>query len=155
MAGTMDVRNPPKFDDLSEDLRAQIKPELAAGERRLWAGRSGNRPAGAEATPMFALFTGDVGLVGVACLAAFAEPSEARAERRRIRGELYALTDRRAIIWRPPPRSGAVEVFSLPRGTLKGVPSREYPDGSGDVIIGRVEANPRTDPGPRSVASPT
>lgn len=177
----MDERTPPEFDELSEDLRARIKPELAPDERLCWAGRSGLRvPTAGSSGVTFALFAGGFGVISVVCLAAFAgafgprwlriemllagvglvagiiallmvlgmigSVVDARAERRRFRGELYALTDRRAIIWRPQPRSSGVEVFSFPRGTVKTVHRLEYPDGSGDVSFGRPEATAWNDP---------
>jgi hypothetical protein len=58
-------------------------------------------------------------------------------ERRASRGHhtvnTYALTERRAILWIPQTDSGAIEVHSIARGTVKAVHRLEYPDGSGDV----------------------
>jgi hypothetical protein len=47
--------------------------------------------------------------------------------------KMYALTDRRAVIWVPQSDSGAVEVHTMARGTISSVSRLEYPDGSGDV----------------------
>ena len=57
-------------------------------------------------------------------------------EREKLAGQVYALTDRRAVIWVPAERS-AVAVHTFQRGTLKGEQLHrvEYPDGSGDVLF--------------------
>jgi hypothetical protein len=47
--------------------------------------------------------------------------------------KMYAVTDRRAVIWIPQSDSGAVEVHTMARGTIAMVNRLEYPDGSGDV----------------------
>jgi hypothetical protein len=59
-----------------------------------------------------------------------------RARRRKLEGQVYALTDRRAVIWEPLARS-AVSVHTYQRGTIKGEALRriQYPDGSGDVLL--------------------
>jgi hypothetical protein len=46
---------------------------------------------------------------------------------------VYALTDRRAIIWFPQRAAGGVEVHAIARGSVVSVHRLEYPDGSGDV----------------------
>lgn len=48
---------------------------------------------------------------------------------------LYALTDRRAIVWIPDRAEGAVKVQTFARGTVSGVHRVEYPDGSGDILF--------------------
>jgi hypothetical protein len=58
-----------------------------------------------------------------------------RYERARMAGTLYALTDRRAIIWTPESSSGAFKVVTIPRGAVSGVHRVQYPDGSGDVLF--------------------
>ncbi len=58
-----------------------------------------------------------------------------RAQRGRLSRTLYALTDRRAIVWTPEPSSEAVKVMTFPRGRVSGVHRREFPDGSGDVLF--------------------
>jgi hypothetical protein len=59
-----------------------------------------------------------------------------RAERRKLKGQVYALTDRRGVIWMPEARS-AVSVHTFQRGTIKGTDLHrvQYPDGSGDVLF--------------------
>jgi hypothetical protein len=61
-----------------------------------------------------------------------------RSERVKKSGTLYALTDRRAIIWVPETGRGAVKVYTIPRGTIRGVHRLEYADGSGDVLFRAV-----------------
>jgi hypothetical protein len=53
--------------------------------------------------------------------------------RGRIPGKVYALTDRRAIIWVPIRGSQAVEVHTYTRGSVRSIHRLEYPDGSGSV----------------------
>jgi hypothetical protein len=47
--------------------------------------------------------------------------------------KMYALTDSRALIWVPQKATGAVEVHTIARGSIKAIHRLEYPDGSGDV----------------------
>jgi len=58
-----------------------------------------------------------------------------RTEIARTGGTLYALTDRRAIIWVPEDRRGTVAVHSFRPGQVGRVHRIERPDGSGDVIF--------------------
>lgn len=62
---------------------------------------------------------------------------EKRSERARKANTLYALTDRRAIIWSPvpSPNRGAFRVDTIPRGGFAAVHRVEFPDGSGDVVF--------------------
>ena len=62
---------------------------------------------------------------------------ESSEERRSIRGQVYALTDRRAIIYVPDIRTGALAVHTISKGTIKveDVHRVQYPDGSGDVAF--------------------
>ncbi len=53
----------------------------------------------------------------------------------------YAITDRRAILWRPGAGTG-VEVHSYPAASIRGVHRVEYPDGSGDVNLGVEPVGP-------------
>jgi hypothetical protein len=46
---------------------------------------------------------------------------------------IYALTDRRAIIWVPQRGIKAVEVHTYTRGSVRSIHRLEYPDGSGSV----------------------
>lgn len=55
----------------------------------------------------------------------------------RVRLDLYALTDRRALIWSPAARSGAVAVQQFVPGTIRAerIERAEYADGSGDLTF--------------------
>ncbi len=57
-------------------------------------------------------------------------------DRARLAGQVYALTDRRAMIWVPGGRS-AVAVYTFQQGTIGGneLHRVQYPDGSGDVLF--------------------
>ena len=59
-----------------------------------------------------------------------------RSERRKLEGQVYALSGRRAVIGMPAERS-AVTVHTFQRGTIKGenLHRVQYPDGSGDVLF--------------------
>lgn len=61
--------------------------------------------------------------------------TQRRGEWARRAGTLYALTDRRAIIWVPEPKQGAIKVYTLPRGSVTGIHRVQFPDGSGDVLF--------------------
>ena len=54
--------------------------------------------------------------------------------RRAARRTCYALTDRRAIVWRAG-WSGAVEVRSYEPASLTRMVRTEYPDGTGDLVF--------------------
>lgn len=58
-----------------------------------------------------------------------------RGERVKRENTLYALTDRRAILWEPVVSSGAVKIVTFPKGCVSGVHRLEYSDGSGDVLF--------------------
>ncbi len=51
--------------------------------------------------------------------------------------ELYAVTERRALIWGPVGRSGAVTVQQFPAGSIRAetLERLEYPDGSGSLTF--------------------
>lgn len=161
-------------DELSEELQGLVKPELAPGERLLWAARSGvsspfheRRPVLVSclwATGLFIISAGcfmlafvlmpipqkdklgnALAVVGVAsggigvlvAVHAITTWLQHGTERQRLAARVYAITDRRAIIWCPHGKSGAVKVHTLPRGSIKldQVYRIQYPDGSGDVIL--------------------
>lgn len=153
-------------DALPEEWLARIKPELAPGERLIWAGEA--RPprgmsgwavatiwaAGFAGIAMFGfaglfgalgstvasadklLATIGVGasaiafLIGIGMIAAGVGKA---ADRTVMSRNLYALTDSRAISWRPG--GGGVTVVTAQRGTVKAVHRVEYPDGSGSVFF--------------------
>lgn len=57
---------------------------------------------------------------------------------------MYALTDARALIWDPMPRSSAVVVHTFPKGTIRAENLRrlQFPDGSGDVLFRNLYESP-------------
>lgn len=152
-------------DILGEGDRARVKAELDQSERLLWIGRPIDRAAplgrgfavfaaiDAIAWVGAALATlsirrrgwghGDAAGAVTLALAVAGMLSCGlalflllrRSTRRRLAGTLYALTDRRAILWQPSARGGGVEVHSFGRGAAKRVHRVEYPDGSGDVVF--------------------
>jgi hypothetical protein len=56
-------------------------------------------------------------------------------ERERSARMLYAITDRRAIIWAPEPKGSAVRIRTIPRGEIYNLVRLENPDGSGSVLF--------------------
>ena len=56
-------------------------------------------------------------------------------ERERSSRALYAITDRRAIIWSPEPKGNAVRIRTIPRGEIYNLVRVENPDGSGSVLF--------------------
>lgn len=52
-----------------------------------------------------------------------------------IRRNVYALTDRRAIIWSPGPNRKGTLVHSYVPSKVRDISRTEYPDGSGSVIV--------------------
>jgi hypothetical protein len=95
---------------------------------------NGNRDGAGAALAVIALVSGVIALFFiVGFLSTF---FSRRSERRKLEGQVYALTDRRAIIWVPAERS-AVSVHTFQRGTIKGEDLHriQYPDGSGDVTF--------------------
>jgi hypothetical protein len=58
-----------------------------------------------------------------------------RLERRDLRRNLYALTDRRVITWTPQSGGAGVMIQSLGRGGVEKTSRIEYPDGSGDIFF--------------------
>lgn len=65
-----------------------------------------------------------------------------RYVRARRVGTLYALTDRRAILWRPGRRRGGVQVHSFPLDSVGPVHRVESADGSGDLVFFPGEGRP-------------
>jgi hypothetical protein len=68
-------------------------------------------------------------------LGLFGSWHQRRTERMKAAETFYALTDHRAIIWRPSYKKGAVEIHTMPRGKVVNVHRIEYADGHGDVIF--------------------
>ncbi len=154
--------------ELTDELRSRVKSELEPGERLLWTGRNrieqsaiglGHFIAALIAAGLFvftflclsffnnresvavlALVTGLIGfLVVVGLLGSIGDTSINRGRDRSI---LYALTDRRAIIWMPDYRPRGIAVHSIQRGELARVHRVEYSDRSGDLRFGLVNPIP-------------
>lgn len=155
--------------ELSDDLRGRVKVEIEPGERLLWAARATHAkspPFGCAASgtavvivatlTALALWTIDftgrpsnglqfvLGLVSLFLTllvlpGAVSAWNHRRTEIARVVGTLYALTDRRAIIWVPQDRKGTVAVHSFRRGQVSRVHRIERPDGSGDVFFSLAE----------------
>lgn len=103
---------------------------LAAFATAIWHPRAG------EAVVWLVLLGLAAALVAFFTCAGLANGvSQRRNERAKREGTLFALTDRRAIIWVPEAATGAVAVHTVPRGHVARVHRLEYPDGSGDVVL--------------------
>jgi hypothetical protein len=77
-----------------------------------------------------------VGLVAVLFMIVVgASISQKWTTRRETPSTLYALTDRRAIVWVSNPKTKGVAIHSFRQGRLGGVHRLEYPDGSGDLTF--------------------
>jgi hypothetical protein len=72
---------------------------------------------------------------GSTILGTIAQWINSSRERRRRTGAYYAVTDRRAIVWMPEPKSDAVRIIPLPKGLIDGVVRIERPDGSGTLEL--------------------
>jgi hypothetical protein len=96
--------------------------------------------------PLIALLFLSV-LAGLIWLGMIAFWSGKRGDTVRSANTLYALSDRRIILWLPSPaKAGAVEVHSLGRGAVAKVHRLEYDDGSGDVVLTTRIERQRLDP---------
>ncbi len=82
-------------------------------------------------------FTGIIcsGIGAFVVFAMFATWRSKKAEQARTARQLYSVTDRRAIIWKPAISTDALEIHSIGRGRIETVHRIEYPDGSGDVVF--------------------
>jgi len=149
--------------EFSDDVREWVKGELSPGERLLWAGRKLTRPLRWGAGTWFGIatfcFLAPLGLLSlIQAVRGNGDPTGLvvsgtmltvmaffvglglvagvrRGERLQQEATLYALTDRRAIIWCPGPVKGAVSVHSITRRQLARVHRVEFPDGTGDVVF--------------------
>lgn len=102
-------------------------------------GKLGGPPADGTATLVFGLGAAAVGLVTL--FGVLSEWLTGRSKRSPVESGLYALTDRRAIIWkRAPFQAGAVEVTTIARGQARLIRRVEHPDGSGDVLFAVQDA---------------
>jgi len=85
--------------------------------------------------------------VGVACVIVIglnANWYQRRYEFRRRSNILYAVTDRRAIVWTPEPKGNAIRIKTVQRGQIKNVERVQRPDGSGSLFfsIGQGDVSP-------------
>jgi hypothetical protein len=117
-----------------------------------WA--AGPQPAGkGDPLVILGLVTGTCALLLV--IAFLQRIFSQRSERRKLVGQVYALTDRRAMIWVPGVKS-TVAVHTFQRGTIRGEDLHriQYPNGSGDFSFRASHRLPRASlASPRSVGS--
>lgn len=78
-----------------------------------------------------------------------------RNEPARWADQRYALTDRRAILWRRNPKSGGDEVFQLTPDKIRDIHRVEFPDGRGDVVFRLIGAHLEYPNSYQGVAYPT
>ncbi len=161
----------PRSIEIPEAISSRVKPELAPGERLVWAVESHRRDVPSDrglgcGVLVMAVAVALSGLCGMAASGMFSRRfpqteeflsvvagasafvavvvfvmvllglRDRSANRAAQRPSVYALTDRRAIVWKPRPDGPGVGVFSFPRGTIRSVDRVENPDGSGDVLFG-------------------
>ncbi len=166
----VDGLSPTRNDEMDDELRALVKPELEVGERMLWASRASlHRPSSFSDLGNRLAWAAAFGIVCIACLSAFFGSFRPgvdhlkgpffwlgslsgficfviitfcisywfsdRTEFAKMANQCYALTDRRAIIWRRDPRTGGVEVFQFTPDKIRDVHRVEFPDGHGDVVF--------------------
>lgn len=79
---------------------------------------------------IFLVFIG--ALVALSVIASLVSKWSAR---RRAANTFYAVTDRRAILWRPLPKLDALEIHNIEPGRVEKIHRIEYSDGSGAVIF--------------------
>jgi hypothetical protein len=158
----------PEDDDLPRAAAVWVQLELAPGERLVWAGRAHPRQSlGRQMLGVYfaalvpaivvlgfavAQLKGLLGtrpdmdifgfmgvLVGVVWLLfGGASAIYLLVVHRRTRRTCYALTDRRAIVWRPAPEAGGLEVRSFWPADFNTLFRVDYGDGSGDLIFHEI-----------------
>jgi hypothetical protein len=92
-----------------------------------------------------------VGLLflGVACvivIGLIAYWNGRRREFRRKANILYAVTDRRAIVWTPEPKGDAIRIKTVDRGQIQTLERVQRPNGSGDLIFSTWKGHAMPDP---------
>lgn len=165
---------PPSLElsELDEALLGLIKPELASGERLIWAARSRGDRRRSRARYLWPIvwlaglllfsvlcfailplrivpgefFVGTLTILGTTAFATslvlgvivvFRFVVDLFHSWRRV-PDVYAVTDRRAIIWAASDTPGAIDVVITPRGTIHPhqIQRTQHPDGSGDLHFG-------------------
>jgi hypothetical protein len=86
-----------------------------------------------------------VGVATVIVIALIANWLSRRNEFRRKSNIVYAVTDRRAIIWKPELHGDAVRIKTIERGEIKSVERVQRPDGSGNLYLKTETAQVLTD----------
>ena len=158
----------PEIDStLSPELTDRVKAELAQDERLVWVGQPrldlATRPA-FFLVPFGVVFAGfslfwivGAGLMTGGLMAPCGLPFIAVGIgliaspvwlRRRARNTVYALTDRRAIVWQPG-WFGAVAVRSFTAAGLGQISRIERADGSGDLVFEEITTINNTSDGAR------
>ncbi len=158
-------------DEIDDELRALVKPELEVGERMLWAARAHPHRSSIfvdlrsrlvwVATFGIASIAGLTDFFGLLLRSESYHPDgwfraigflsgiiafiivlfcvtywlSKRTEFKKMANQSYALTDRRAIIWRREPKTGGVEVFQFTADKIRDIHRVEFPDGRGDVVF--------------------
>ena len=59
---------------------------------------------------------------------------------------LYAVTDRRAIVWTPEPKGDAIRIKTVGRGQIQALERVQRPNGSGDLIFSTWKGHALPDP---------
>ena len=155
-------------EDLSPDLARRLDAELAPGERLVWVGQPrpdlATRPAyflvpfGVVFTAFALLWTAGALCLSAGLLAPCGLPFVAVGAgliaspvwlRRRARETLYALTDRRAVVWEPG-WFGSVAVRSYSAPGLGRMSRHERADGSGDLVFEEFTTVSHTGDGPHT-----
>lgn len=91
------------------------------------------RVAAGEGTLVFGLVSGVVG--GLLILGSIASWLSSRADRSAKELGLFALTDRRVIVWTRHGGANSLAVHSVDLGRIADLSRMDHPDGSGDIVI--------------------
>jgi hypothetical protein len=87
--------------------------------------------------------------LGVACvivIGLIGNRNNRRREFRRKANILYAVTDRRAIVWMPEPKGDAIRIRTVDRGQIQTLERVQRPNGSGDLIFSTWKGHSLPDP---------
>jgi hypothetical protein len=88
-----------------------------------------------------------LGIAGVIVIGLIANWAGRRTEFRRKANILYAVTDRRAIVWTPERKGDAIRIKTVESGQITAVERVQRPDGSGNLFFstGRGRFSPEQD----------